>query len=348
MSLRLERASIDDVPWPSLDAQPQRLVWQTRAWLEFLVETQGIKPIAARVADGSDEVGWFTGGIVRRFGFPILGSPMRGWSTPAIGFDLVPGADRTAAFARLRQFAFDELRCVHLELADRQLLDDAEVPEGFVVANLDGFELDIDADDDALMARFTSHGRRDVRRALRNGIVVSEVDPLAPGDFAEEYHEQLRQASAKRGVVPTYGVDRVHALIRHLAPTDRLVLLRATTADGALAATGIFPGQPAGTAEFWGIASERQHQHLLPNEALMWSALRTWRDRGALRLNFGGGGTYKAKYGGTPHHLPWVRTSRFGALESARSAAKRLERSRRHGIHEVRTRLTGPRTGAEA
>lgn len=329
MTIRFERVAAPLVPWDELDARPGRTVFQTRAWLDFVVDSQGAEPVAARIVEDGAPTGWFTGAIVKRAGIRLLGSPMKGWTTPAMGFDLPAGCDPSDVLSALGDFAFDDLRCVHLEVADRQLLDDAVAPAGWVVGWLRGYELAL-ADDDALLAGMTKGGRRDVRRSLRNGIVTAEVDPLAPGSFAADYYAQVTEAFAKRDRRPTYPQARVDALIRHLGPTGRLLLLEARTPDGELAATGIFPGMAGGTAEYWMGASWQRHQHLLPNEALMWHALRAWRDRGAVRMNFGGGGSYKAKYGGSPHALPWLRTSRFGAVEHARTVAADIyRRSRR-------------------
>lgn len=326
--IHLERVAAPAVPWAELDAAPDRTVAQTRAWLDFLAETQGAEPVLARVLDDAEPVGWFTGALVRRLGLRILGSPMRGWTTAAMGFNLVPGVDRVAAVGALAPFAFGELGCVHLEVADRALAGVPRVPSGFRLGHLPGWELDLARDDAALLAAMKSHGRRDVRRALRNGIEVEQVDPTDPGPFVAEYYHQVSAAFAKRGRVPTYPAERVAALLRHLGPTGHLLALRARTPAGEPAATGIFPGLPGGTAEFWMGASDRSHQHLLPNEALMWTALRTWRDRGAERFNFGGGGAYKAKYGGDPHVLAQLRRSRPAVLEHARAAALRARHLR--------------------
>ena len=333
MILVLRRAAAPEVPWAQLDARPDRIVTQTRAWQDFLVETQQVSPVVARVLDGEETVGWFVGGIARRGPIRILGSPMRGWTTAGMGFNLEPGVDRTEALTALPTFAFDQLGCVHVEFADRSLTDDRHIPDGFHTDHLSGYELPLVRDgeptsDDDLLAGMTAHGRRDVRRGIRNGIEVEQVDPLAPGSFADEYYAQVTEAFAKRGKDPTYPAARVSALIRHLGPTGNLLLLRAHTPSGDVAATGIFPGLPGSTAEFWMGASVRAHQHLLPNEVLMWTALRTWRDRGAVRFNFGGGGSYKAKYGGSPHTMPWVRRSRFQVIETARRQAFELNRWR--------------------
>lgn len=328
MTVEFRRVPAPVVPWAELDERPDRTIGQTREWLDFLSETAGAEAVTAEVLEDGERIGWFTGAVQRRTVLRFLGSPLRGWTTASMGFNLDPGANRGAALAALPAFAFGELGCIHLEFADRALLDDGDVPSGFVGGHLPGYELELDGADDELLAGMKASGRRDIRRAVRNGIVVEAVDPLDPGDFAALYYSQVSDAFAKRGLVPTYPVDRVEALIRHLGPTGRLLLLSASTPSGDTAATGIFPGLPGLTAEYWMGASYRAHQHLLPNEALMWTALRTWRDRGAVRFNFGGGGSYKAKYGGAPHSMPWVRRSRFPMLEHARRTALRLHRFR--------------------
>lgn len=314
------------VPWAELDRRPDRTVFQTREWLDFLVESQGAEPVVGRVVDGTSEIGWFTGAIVRRAGVKLLGSPMRGWTTSYMGCNLdreVAAVDRLQA---LRRFAFGPLGCVHLEVMDRSIQPSDPVPPRFHTGRLSGYELRIDIDDEALMAGMRKNGRRDVRRALRNGIVVEEVDPVADPSFAGEYYDQVSESFAKRSLVPTYPLERVQSMIRHLHPAGRVLLLRARLPDGSPAATGIFPGLPGAGAVFWMGASHREHQAMLPNEALMWHALRTWRDRGARTFDFGGGGQYKAKYGGEPVVVPWLRTSRFGVLEHGRTAAQRAYR----------------------
>ncbi|MEZ5322505.1 MAG: GNAT family N-acetyltransferase [Microthrixaceae bacterium] len=324
MSVLLRRVAPAEVPWDELDRRPDRSVFQTRDWLDFLAETQGCEPVLARVTDGDTQIGWFTGAMVRKAGFRFLGSPMRGWTTSYMGFTLDRPERVAECIAALPGLAFSRLGCIHLEVMDRNL-DAAAVPPGFVASALHGYERNIDVDDDALMGAMTANGRRDVRRALRNGIEV-EVVPHTDRGFAAEYYRQVEEAFAKRKLVPTYPPERVEAMIRHLGPSGRLLLLRAHLRNGRPVATGLFPGMAGSTAVFWMGASHRDAQSELPNEALMWTAMRTWRDRGAVRFDFGGGGHYKAKYGGEPIEVPWLRRSRFAQLEHGRRVAQRLVR----------------------
>jgi hypothetical protein len=326
--VRLQRVALPEVPWAQLDRHRDRSVFQTLPWLDFVAETQRAEPVVAAVLHQGAAIGWFTGAVVRRFGIGLLGSPLPGWGTSYMGFTMDVEIPTPTLLAALRRFAWYELHCVHLELMDRALPTEAAPVRGFRMAPFCGYELALGEPDETLLAGMTRSGRRDVRRALRNGIEVEEVDPAGGRGFASEYYGQVSEAFAKRGLRPAYGVDRVEAAIRHLHPTGDLLLLRARTPDGEPAATGLFPGRRGGTAFYWMGGSHRRLQPLLPNEALMWHAIRTWRDRGAVRFDFGGGGVHKGKYGGRQICVPWWRADRVAGLESIRTAVRCGVRSR--------------------
>jgi hypothetical protein len=145
---------------------------------------------------------------------------------------------RLEAGEALLRFAFGPLRCLHVELCDRY----------FSREDLDGsryetdctgrtFVVDLTGGESAVFARMTSACRRAVRRGAKVGVQVEVADGLS---LADEYHRQLQEVFARQALVPTYGVERVRALIRHLGETDRLLLLRALGPDGSPIATGIF------------------------------------------------------------------------------------------------------------
>ena len=161
--------------------------------------------------------------------------------------------------------------------------------------------------------------RRCVRKAEKSGLVIEHADDE---QFADEYYAQLGDVFAKQGKVPTYPLGRVRALVRHMRGTGNVLLLRARSPEGVCVATGIYPAHNQ-VAEFWGNASWREHQHLRPNEALHWYAMRWWKARGATVFDWGGGGRYKEKYGVVPARVPWFRKSRFRALEAVRDGARR-------------------------
>jgi hypothetical protein len=323
-----------DVDWSRLDAFGDRVVFQTRPWLEYLADQQHGEPVVAALHGDGRELGWFTGVLIRRFGVPILGAPFPGWTTQYMGFNLAEGVPRREALAALIPFAFDELGCAHLEVCDRWL--HAGDTAGLRVQS-DGvgtFTLDLRADDDTLLARMSSMCRRNIRKAERSGVVIDE--DADPEGFAADYHAQLVDVFAKQELPVPYGVERVEALIERLHPSGQLQLLRALAPEGTSIGTAIIVGSGA-TAYFWGGASWREHQHLRPNEPLMWAAFRTWRERGAVEFDLGGRGDYKRKFGVEELWVPHVRASRLPALDHMRNLARRAVAARRKATYALHT-----------
>jgi hypothetical protein len=241
-----------------------------------------------------------------------------GWSTGYLGFNLADGVPRQAALEALLPFAFDTLRCVHLEVRDRS----------FTPADVNGLGLewrpamthliDLRPGEDEIFGRMSSPCRRNVRKAAKSGVVIEAADDAR---FADDYYDQLRDVFAKQMLVPTYGIERVRSLIEHVGSTGNLLLLRARDPDGRCIASAVLPWFHR-MMYFWGGASYREHQHLRPNEALIWHALRYAKAHGVTEFDFGGAGAYKSKYGTVEMVVPWARRSRSPLFEHLRNAAK--------------------------
>jgi hypothetical protein len=293
-------------------------VYQTPAWLAFISASQNGEPVVAILKDGSSEIGYFTGMIIRRAGFRILGSPFPGWTTDYMGLALSARTDRRAAVRALINFAFQELQCVHLEVMDRNValsdLDGLDVQHRVYR----GFEIDLTRDENELFAKMTSACRRCVRKAEREGVVVETAHDI---QFADDYYAQLQEVFAKQRQLPTYGLERVRQLISHVQPTGHLLLLRARDREGRCVASGIFPHMN-GVMYFWGGASWRAYQGLRPNEALQWEAIKIGKRKGLHTYDMGGGGEYKRKYGGSEIDVPWFRKSKYSWLRYMRELAE--------------------------
>jgi CelD/BcsL family acetyltransferase involved in cellulose biosynthesis len=322
--LSLKRADIDSVDWAYLDSCPDQTVFQTRGWLSFIAETQDAEPVVATLNEGQHIVGYFTGLITNKFGLRILGSPFRGWTTQYMGFCPSPGIRSQLAISALRRFVFEDLRCVHLEIADRSLALNELNILGFEHSMEATFEIDLTLNDDTLLSNMSKSCRWCIRKAQKNGVVIEEAHDL---EFADDYYAQLKDVFAKQSLVPTYGVERVRALLKHMHPTGRLLLLRARDPEGRCIATGIFAGTNR-TAFLWGAASWRKYQNLLPNEMIQWYAMTYWRERGISVYDMGGGGDYKRKYGGVETSFPWFRMSKHRSISYMRNFAQQYVKTR--------------------
>ncbi len=300
------------------DIERRMTIYQTPAWLEFLSRTQNGDPVFAALKEGSRTIGHFVGMIVRRWGFRILGSPFPGWSTAYMGLALDSEVSRGRAVQALIELAFQTLDCSHLEVMDRNLTVDDLNGLDVQYRLYRGFQVDLTRDEDDLIADMTSACRRCIRKADKSGVVIEVAGDPA---FANEYFAQLQDVFAKQGLVPTYGVERVRLLIEEVYPTGHLLLLRALDPQGKCIATGIFP-HANGVMYFWGGASWRASQHLRPNEALQWAAMRIAKRMGMRTFDMGGGGEYKRKYGGAEIEVPWFRKSKYPLIARLRNVAR--------------------------
>lgn len=302
-----------------MDCLPDRLIYQTPEWMRFIAETQDATPVWAEVRDGSSTVGYFSGLVFSRLGARILGSPFPGWTTMYMGFNLRPEVPRWMALQALEDFAFRELGCLHFEIADRYLTLEDGQRLGLQCDFVESYETDLNQTEEAIFRSMTSACRRCIRKAEKSGVVI---EPAPDGVFPGEYYEQLKEVFLKQGRVPTYDQARVEALIRNLHPTGRLLLIRAKDPEGRCIATGIYPGMNR-IGQFWGNASYKSGQHLRPNEALHWAAMRHWKGRDVDLFDWGGGGAYKEKYGCVKIRIPWFRKSRFALLDHLRNHARK-------------------------
>ena len=318
--LQFERQALQDIDFEALDQLDDRLFSQRRCWLEFVTSfVPGEIVVAALTCEGR-RVGFFTGILFKRAGVKILASPFRGWTTPYMGFNLEPGVPRVAALQALERFAFHELGCLHLEIADRYLSVEDGIRHGFAHRAMNGYLSDLTKSEDALWKGMTSACRRAIRKSEKSGVVIAAGEPKG---FAEDYISQLQYVFAKQGLRPTYGIDRVERLIESCFDSGDLLLLRAFEPGGQCIATGIYPGFRR-YSFFWGNASHPDFQILRPNEALHWFAMRYWKARGSCHHDWGGSGAYKKKYGGTPFTVPSFWKSRYGFVRVARDTAEKL------------------------
>jgi len=320
MTFEIRLLEPHEIPWPELDAFPDRVVFQTREWLSFIAASHRGTPVVAEIRDGRTLAGYFSGVTVRKFGLRILGSSFPGWTTPYIGFNIRPEYSRLEMLQPLRDWAFRVLRCAHMEVSDRYFLPAYAETAGLTAGTYETYKSDLTKSEDDLFKGMESACRRCIRKAEKSGVVVQEANDPA---FADDYYAQLKDVFAKQGKLPTYSIERVRVLLEHLLPTGHLLAVRALNPDGRCIATGLYPGMND-MAFFWGNASWRADQHLRPNEYLHWYALRYWKARGVKLFDWGGGGTYKEKYGVEPYVVPWFYKSRYRLLTTVRNEARAL------------------------
>ena len=217
--LSLERLALADCDWRAMDAFPDRVVFQTREWLEFLARTQRAEPVVAAVVDDGEHVGYFTGPVIRRFGCASsaarsrVGRPSRWGSTsprrrPARRRGRAGPVRVGRSAARISSSRTAGSQPADLEgLGSRPLTLTFRGRPGRPTRR-------------PVFGRMSSACRRAVRKGEKSGVTVSGDRRRVRGRVLRAARGRFRPPVAGTA----YGVERVRALIDCLEPTGRLLL----------------------------------------------------------------------------------------------------------------------------
>lgn len=296
-------------------------IFTTIEWIKFIQEDSNAKPIILEIYQGDVFIGYFSALVVNKFGIKIVASPFSGWSTCFMGFDVIFNS-RIDILPDLKKYLFKKYKCSYIEIIDRDISIDEARSAGFTCSPISTLELEINRSDDELFKTFKTDCRNFIRQFERRGAILEEV--IAVNDeFAEEYYEQLKDVFAKQCMVPTYKVDKVKTLLKHLAKTDGLLCLRVRNPEGKSIATSIFLGYN-NKFFFWGGASLRPYQSYRPNEYMIWYAIKYWRMRGCKVFDMVGVRDYKRKFGSVEVDYTKITISKYKILILFRDLAKEV------------------------
>lgn len=281
--ISFERKDVTDASLDNLRSFGRTNIFHTLPWIRFVQETAGAEPVVLEICQDDRKAGYFVGLIVRKFGFRILGSPFRGWDTYFMGLNLDTGLSLHDVLQSLSTYAFGPLRCHYLEIVDPRIAAEDLDQLHYRVDRLSWPALDLTPAEDELFAKMKGSCRTAIRKSIAAGIAIEQASDPA---FAEEYYAQYSEVLENKSYVPTYDLNRLENMIRHMLPTGNLLLLRARNSEGICLATGIFLALDK-IAVYWGGASWSEYRSLRPNEPLFWHAIRAMKARGVETLYLG-------------------------------------------------------------
>jgi hypothetical protein len=318
--VRFEALALPAVDRDEFDRMPGKTVFTTTAWLRYLEEAYQGRAVVIRITEEGRLLGYFSGVVKTILGVRIFGSPFKGWGTCFMGFDLIEPRLIPEVCPGLAEFIFRSLRCHFLEWVDRNL-ETVPLPDRRLRFRMvETLELSIDKSDEELFKGFAGDCRNFLRQFERRG---ATIEIAAPDDaFAETYHRQLTDVFRKQGLVPSQSLDKIKRLLGAVGPSGMLLCLRANAPGAGCIASSIFLGR-GDKFFFWGGASFREHQHYRPNEYMIWTAIRYWRDLGAKVFDMVGVRDYKAKFGAERREYVQAVGARRPGLVFARDVAER-------------------------
>jgi CelD/BcsL family acetyltransferase involved in cellulose biosynthesis len=327
----LHRLQVTAAEWDALLCPfPTATVFHGSAWLAMLHETTGGETVLLEVRDGTRAAGYFCGLVLRKGPFRLLGSPLPGWGTPAMGpvadpssFDQRAFLQAVAAYCRRERMGLVEMSCPWLE---------GDILHGYGYRAVEDvtFSMRLQGAEDA-WKNIQKRTQTYIRQAQKFGVTV---EAAANETAVHEHYEQLLQVFAKYASRPPYGVERPLAMWRHLHP-PHLALLRAMHDDRCIASYLLAFDRET----MWGLASASRQDalHLRPNDLLHWKAIDLACQRGLRNYDFCGGGDYKQKYGARlVSRVRWIR-----AFNPAISLAYRVAEAAWQARREVVLKFAG-------
>lgn len=316
--------NITEVPVDKLNNEEfnnfrSKTLFTTVDWISFVEEDSKAKPIILKIEKDGVLVGYFSSLEVNKFGVKIIGSPFSGWSTCFMGFDVYEGVNKLDLVEPVSRYLFKEKKALLVEIIDRDIKCEEAKSYGYRVSRDNTLEVEIDKTDEELFKVFKTDARNFIRQFERRGATIEYAIP--DDAFAEDYYNQLIDVFAKQGLVPTYSLEKVKCLLRHLKNEENILCLRVRDPEGNCIATSIFLGYNR-KFFFWGGASYRSGQHYRPNEYMIWTAIRFWRDKGIEVFDMVGVRDYKRKFGSHEVEYAHISIPKYSCLLILRDTAK--------------------------
>ncbi len=306
-----ELFSVDTVNAEEYEGYADKNLFSTLSWLRFLKQWRHVSPAIVRITDESGAlVGHFTGGVQKKFGFRIFGSPFYGWMGQHLGFDLAEstgGKLPEGLLDELLVFLRKELKISFMILADFKLSEeDAKTCKSklFYDTKRWSYFLDLTQSEEQIFKNFKSGYRTCVRKFEKlGGTIVEDMSDV----FIEEHHVQLAEVFARKSLTSPNYRERMNLLYKSYP--DMVLSIKALDENGNNIASSYYLG--AGSMAFFASnASLTEALKYNANQALMWYAIRYWKAKGIKTMDLAGGAAYKENFGsvlkGTPT-IVWAK-----------------------------------------
>jgi hypothetical protein len=273
-----------------------KTVYEQREWAVFLLKNKKIKLVREELKLGKAkyDVNYY----LKKIGpFTFIGAPLFATTTGPM--------NSTSIDTELKFIDCIEILKVlgsrNGVLSAEMLKSDLEFPNAFEsvdkhfqITKYTHYEIDLNLSLEAIVANFSNNVKRKLKKSEQNNLTVRVEVPN--NDFAEKFHLMLTDVFRRQGKKPTYPLQRVRDLLYTKELKDNLLCLGVYSSDDEKIASSIFVYNEY-KSYFWGGASYEDKMYLCPNEKMHYEAMRILKSRGVSAYEFGGGGSYKERYG---------------------------------------------------
>ena len=303
---KFERFNLSTIDGIEYQSYPNKNLFTTIEWLSFLRDWKNVEPLILRITDRDNcLVAHFTGCVFQKFGMKILGSPFYGWIGQHMGFDFIDESkinkslilDETITYIKnnthISFFIFADFQYEETDIKDCET-------HLFTDSIRGSYFLDLTQSEELLFKNFKSGYRTCVRKFEKmGGKIVEEYSD----EFMEEHHKQLEEVFNRKSMTPPSYRHRLNLL--HKKKSDMILSIKALDENGRNIASSYYIG--AGSMAFFqSNASYTDALQYNANQALMWYAIKYWKDEGYKILDLAGRASYKANFGAILKSTPTV------------------------------------------
>ena len=301
-----------------------KLIFQTKEWLKFIMETQNVQPIVLRIFEEDVLVGYFTGFLFSKFGIKIIGSPFRGWTTLYMGFNIKDECmiERASLVAPLWVFLKKKYKCIYCEIIDRYITGDKAKEYGLKHDYQGSLLLNINGTDEQLLKTYTKHCRKHIRQFEKDLVTIEIVEPT--DEYAEEFYNQLTKVFSYQGLLPSYDLKRVKTLFNALKDKHDLMCTRVIENDTGKWISSLISFGFNTHCYTWASTSLREGCEHRQSEGQRWFAIKYWRDHGYADLDMVGIREYKLKFNPTDIQIPRIILTKYNFLIWGRNLAQKF------------------------
>lgn len=293
---------------------PRKNLFTTIEYLTFLSKWKNVNPIIVKISDDADSlIGYFTGCSFKKFGIKILGSPFFGYMGQHMGFDFVDinQANKSEILDELIRFLKKRKVMSLMVFADFQFSpeDIAQCKTKLFHNDIRGtYMLDLTLPEDIIFKNFKSGYRTCVRKFEKlGGTIVEEWSE----DLMKVHHQQLKEVFERKKMSPPNYEDRLYLL--HKMYPDMIYAIKALDANGNNIASSFY--LMGGTfAFFQSNASYTDALLYNANQALMWHAIKHFKNKGLKTLDLAGRASYKENFGATLYNTPTTIWTKYAFL----------------------------------
>lgn len=299
---------------------PDKTVFTTLEWLNYLKKDKNVIPLIIRIKKLNKYFGYFTGGLFKKFGITILGSPFMGWTTNYMGFNIYDYSECEILIDEIVKYIFHKTKCVYIELIDRNIII-KNLNRKYSIEPIINLEIDITKNEESLFKSFKKDCREYIRQFERRGAIIEMVKP--DKEFIEELYRQLKNIFFRQKLNIPFEISKIYNCVENLKNTNMIYCFRVKEPNGIIIASYIFVGYKKRIIA-WCTSSNKNYLHYRPNEYIIWYSLKKFKEFGFETFDFSGKREYKYKWNPKEIELYRITITKFKILQVLRNLALKM------------------------